>query len=299
MPRPITTWALPCKDQGKLDEAIACYRRAVELKPDYAEAHNNLGVPLKDQGKLDEAVACYRRAVELKPDFAEAHNNLGLAFKDQGKLDEAVACYQRALELKPDYAEAHLNRSLCWLLSGNFAEGWPEYEWRWRKKDCCPRGFRQTLWDGQPLQEKTILLHAEQGLGDTFQFIRYVPLVKQCHARARVVVECQKPLVRLLAGFPGIDQLIGHGETLPEFDVHAPFMSLPLLCKTTLENVPADVPYIHAAPALVAQWRERLSKVAGFKIGICWQGNPQYRGDCLRSIPLRHFAVLAQIPGVS
>ena len=100
---------MPCKDQGKLDEAVACYRRALELKPDYAEAHNNLGNALKDQGKLDEAIACYRRALELKPDYAEAHNNLGNAFKDQGKLDEAVACYRRALELKPDYAEAHNN----------------------------------------------------------------------------------------------------------------------------------------------------------------------------------------------
>ena len=108
------------KDQGKLDEAIACYRRALELKPDYAEAHNNLGNALKDQGKLDEAVACYRRALELKPDYAEAHNNLGIALKDQGKLDEAVACYRRALELKPDYAEAHLNLSLSSLLTGDF-----------------------------------------------------------------------------------------------------------------------------------------------------------------------------------
>ena len=109
MPRHTTTWAIAFKDQGKLDEAVACYRRALELKPDFAEAHNNLGIAFKDQGKLDEAVACYRRALELKPDFAEAHNNLGNALKDQGKLDEAVACYRRALELKPDYAEAHDN----------------------------------------------------------------------------------------------------------------------------------------------------------------------------------------------
>ncbi len=294
------------KDQENPDEAaaIACFRRAVELKPDYAAAYNNLGVALKDQGKLDEAVASFRRALELKPDYAEAHNNLGIATKDQGKPEEAVPCFRRAVELKPDYADANLNCALSWLLSGNFAEGWPEYEWRWRKKNCPPRGFSQTPWDGGPLQEKTILLYAEQGFGDTFQFIRYVPWIRQRHTRARVLVECQKPLVRLLAASfsgkqgPGIDRLIGEGEALPEFDVHAPLMGLPLLCGTRLENVPADVPYLHAAPELVAQWRDRLSQFHGFKIGICWQGNAQYHGDRFRSIPLRHFAALAEIPGI-
>ena len=320
------------RDQGELDEALVCHRRALVLEPDCAEAHNNLGNVLRDLGKLDEATECYRRALELKPDYAEAHNNLGGNLHDLGKRDEAAECYRRALELKPDYAEAHLNRALTWLLSGNLAQGWPEYEWRWRMKGCLSRGFRQPLWDGQPLQQKTILLHAEQGFGDTFQFIRYALWIRRHHAPARVVVEVQEPLLPLLAcslrgdglpsaatpyegkeqvGFFGIDQLIGSrppenpeknggpaGETLPEFDVHAPLMSLPWLCRTTLENVPAEVPYLHAAPGLVAQWRDRLSKLDGFKIGICWQGNRQYRGDRLRSIPLRHFAVLAQIPGI-
>jgi tetratricopeptide (TPR) repeat protein len=284
------------REQGKLDEAMACYHRALELKPDSAEAHNNLGLVLMDQGKLDEAVACCQRALELKPDYAEAHNSVGNILTDQGKLDEAVACCQSALELKPELAAAHWNRSLLRLLSGNFADGWPEYEWRWRMKDWRPRCFPQMSWDGQPLPGKSILLHAEQGLGDTIQFIRYAALVGQCGAR--VVVECQKPLVRLLAACPGIDQLLAAGEELPGFDVHAPLMSLPLLCKTTLENIPASIPYVFAAPALVAQWRERLDKIDGLKVGICWQGNPQYRGDRYRSIPLRHFADLARLPGI-
>ena len=284
------------KDLGKLPEAVACYRRAVELQPELAVAHNNLGNALKDLGKPDEAVACYRRALELKPDYVEPHNNLGIAFQDQGKLDEAVACCRRALELQPDFAEAHWNRSLLWLLCGNFAAGWPEYEWRWRRKDCPQRRFTQPLWDGHLLRGKTILLHAEQGLGDTIQFVRYATLVRQ-HA-ARVVVECQPPLLRLLAGCPGIDQLLGAGEELPAFDVHAPLMSLPRICKTTLENIPAGVPYVFPAPALVAQWRERLRAIDGFTIGIGWQGNPKYPGDRSRSIPLRHFADLVKIPGV-
>ena len=125
MPRYTTAWALPSTSQGKRDEAVACYRRAVELKPDFAEAHNNLGNALKDQGEFDEAIAGCRRALELKPDYAEAHNNLGVAFQGQGKLDEAVACYRRALELKPDYAEAHLNESLVSLLTGDFERAGP------------------------------------------------------------------------------------------------------------------------------------------------------------------------------
>ena len=249
-----------------------------------------------DQGKLDDAVACYHRALELKPDYAEAHFNLGVALNDQGKLDEAVACWCRAVELKPDYVDAHWNRSVLWLLRGNFAQGLPEYEWRWQLKQWNPRRFSQTLWDGQSLQGKTILLHAEQGLGDTIHFIRYAPLVRQ--RQARVVVECQKPLVRLITSCPGIDQLVGEGEQLPEFDVHAPLMSLPLIFKTTLETIPASVPYIFAVPALVSQWRERLNEIRGFKIGICWQGSPVYREDRFRSIPLRHFSVVAQVPGI-
>ena len=188
------------KDQGKLDEAVACYRRALELKPDFAEAHNNLGNALKDQGKLDEAVACYRRALELKPDYAEAHNNLGIALNDQGKLDEAVACYRRALELKPDLAEAHLNQSFLSLLTGDFQRGWAEYQWRWKTKLCQRRDFPQPLWDGQPLEGRTILLYAEQGLGDTIQFVRYAALVKQ--RGGAVIVECPRPLLSLLSELP-------------------------------------------------------------------------------------------------
>ena len=285
------------RDQGKLDEAVVCYCRALELRPDYAEAHNNLGVAFMDQRKLDEAVACCRRALELKPDYAAAHNNLGLAFKGQGKLEEAVACFRQAVDLKPDYAEAHLNRSLLWLLSGTFAQAWPEYAWRWQTKGIdTRRRFAQPLWGGESLAGKTVLLHAEQGLGDTIQFIRYASVVKQ--QGGTVFVECPKPLLGLLEGCAGVDQLIGQGHDLPAFDVHAPLLSVPGILKTSLETIPAKVPYLFPKPVLLEQWRKRLILVDGFKIGIAWQGNPKYRDDRWRSIPLRCFAPLAQIPGV-
>jgi tetratricopeptide (TPR) repeat protein len=284
------------KGQGKLDEAAACYRRALELKPEFAEAHNNLGTVFQIQGKLDEAAACYGRAVELKPEFAEAHKNLGLAFQGLGRLDEAIARYRRALELKPDFPEAHMSLALAWLLTGNWQRGWPEYEWRWQTKNFAPRPFRQPMWDGKSLGGKTILLHAEQALGDTIQFIRYASIVKQ-HG-ATVIVECPQPLLELLEGCPGVDQLIGHGKELPAFDVHAPLLSVPGILQTSIESIPASVPYLLSKPAIAERWRQRLSALHGFKIGIHWRGRPGLGPWCRRDIPLALFSSLAAVPNV-
>jgi tetratricopeptide (TPR) repeat protein len=284
------------RDQGKLDEAIACYRRALELRPGYAEAHNNLGNTLKDQGKLDEAIACYRRALELNPGFVEAHTNLGVAFNDRGKLDEAAACYRRALELKPELAEVHLYRSFLSLLSGDFQRGWAEYQWRWKTKVSPPRDFRQPLWDGRPLEGSTILLHAEQGLGDTIQFVRYAALVQQ--RGGSVIVECPRPLASLLKSCAGIDRLVARGDPLPAFDVQAPLLSLPGIFQTTLDNLPATIPYLFADADLVQRWRQELACLAGLKIGIAWRGSPAHVNDRARSLPLRCFESLARLPGV-
>jgi tetratricopeptide (TPR) repeat protein len=284
------------QQQGKLEEAAASYRRALQSSPAFAEAHLNVGNIFKEQGRLDQAVASYHRALELKPDYADACYNLGAVFRDQGNLDGAAACYRRAVELKPDHALAHLNLALDLLLTGDWRLGWPEYQWRWRTKELIPRCFPKPPWSGESLAGKTILLHAEQGLGDTLQFIRYAPVVKQ-HG-GTVVVECQKPLLGLLDGCPGVDQLVAEGDDLPAFDVYAPLLSLPGILKTSIETIPATVPYVLARPALVELWRKRLAGFDGFKIGITWQGNPKYRDDRFRSIPLRYFAPLARIPGV-
>ena len=283
--------------QDKLDEAVASFQQTLRLKPDYPDAHHNLGIVLEKQDKLGEAMASYQQALRLKPDYPEAHNNLGIVLVKQGRLDEAVACYQEALRLKPDYPEAHWNRSLAWLLMGRFEQGWPGYEWRWKCKEfgSLPP-FQPPLWDGSPLNGRTILVHAEQGLGDTLQFIRYVPLVHQ--RGGRVILMCQPPLIRLLTRSPGIERLMAHGDPVPEFDVHTPLMRLPGLFGTTLESVPADVPYLEAEPQLVEAWRHRLGSYPGFKIGIVWQGNPKFRLDRFRSTSLIQFAPLARVPGV-
>jgi hypothetical protein len=182
------------------------------------------------------------------------------------------------------------------LLKGDFQRGWAEYQWRWKTKQAPQRGFSQPLWDGQPLEGRTILLHAEQGLGDTIQFVRYAALVKRLGGT--VVLECPKPLLPLLATFAGIDQLVGQGDELPAFATHAPLLSLPGILQTSLDTIPAAVPYLFAAPALKEHWREKLRAVHGYKIGINWQGQPGQGQWLARSIPLQQLATLAEIPGV-
>ncbi len=292
------------KEQGKLEEAIACYRRALSLKPDYHEAHNDLGIALKDLGRLEEAAACYHRALSLKPDFHEAHNNLGLMFQDQGKLDEAIVCYQRALSLKPDCPEAHFNLSTIYLLKGNFKEGWEEYKYRLRRQDVSRYfnpvhlDFTQPYWDGSDIKGKTILLWAEQGLGDVIQFIRYVPMVFE--KTDKIIVECRKELIVLIQGINGIHQVVAQGQQLPDFDFHCPLLTLPLVFNTTLQTIPATIPYIMSDRQKVLMWRERLqSDSARLKVGLCWAGNPAHRNDLNRSISLDMFSPLGEMEDVT
>ena len=318
------------KDQGRLEEAIACYQQALRLKPNYAEAYNNLGNALKEQGRSEEVIANYQQALRLKPNYAEAYHNLGIALQEEGrsaeaitcfqqalrlrpncadshlrlgavlmlcgKVDEAVASFQWAIHLKPEYTDAHFNRALAWLLMGNFEQGWPEYEWRWMRKELPPPRFRQPVWDGSGLEGRTILLYAEQGLGDTLQFIRYAPLVKQ--RGGSVIVACQEALLDLLTTCPGVGRAVAVGSTLPDFDTHAPLLSLPGILGTTLTTVPADVPYLFADRQLSEHWLQALGPTEAFKIGIAWQGNPGHPQDRQRSLPLVSFEPLARLDGV-
>jgi tetratricopeptide (TPR) repeat protein len=287
------------KQQGRLPEAADALRHALRIRPNYPEAHNNLGNALQEQGQLAEAVACFQQALCLNPEYADAHNNLGVALMEQGPMEEAVACFQQALRLLPDNAEMHTNLAMCWLLMGNFEQGWREYEWRLRCKDGSLPPLPQPGWDGSSLAGRTILLRAEQGLGDTLHFIRYAGLVKQ--QGATVLVECQKSLMPLLASCPGIDRLVPQSAGLAgSFDAQAPLLSLPALLGTTLATVPAQVPYLFPDTKLVEHWREQLGAIGGFKIGIAWQGNPRRdrRGVSQRSLRLDQLEPLGRLAGV-
>jgi len=299
---------------GKPDEAEAHFRLALRSRPDYADAHSGLGIALADQAKLDEAVTHFRQALRIRPDFAEVHSNLATALEHQGRLEEALAHFQQALRIRPGFPEVQQGLALQSLLRGDFEQGWPGYEWRWRLPSALRRSFPQPLWDGSLLGGGTILLYAEQGLGDTLQFIRYAPLVKQ--RGGKVIVECQPSLLRLLARAPGIDHLVAQGAPLPPFDVQAPLLSLPRILRTALATIPAKVPYLHADAELVKHWKSWKSEVGSrksehlhltadirhrtsdFLVGIAWQGNPAFRGDRFRSIPLSSFAPLAGLDGV-
>jgi Tfp pilus assembly protein PilF len=257
------------------EEAATCFQEALRLEPSYAQAHNNLGNALQAQGMLEEAAACYRRALKHEPDYAGAYDHLGLALQAQGRLEEAVQAHNQAIRLAPSLAEPHLNRAMAWLQMGDFERGWNEHEWRSRLVSSGIRSFDQPVWNGASLEGRTILLHAERGLGDAIQFIRYARLVKP--RGGRVLVSCQRPLARIVASCKGVDGVSEEGAPLPAFDCHAPLLSLPRIFETTLETVPAEVPYLAALPALVERWSVELGPADGFKIGVAWQGSIEHK----------------------
>jgi Flp pilus assembly protein TadD len=283
-------------ERGDLEGAIDLLHQAVALRPDFTQAHINLAHALMRLGRYAEAAARYGEALRLHPGSADVLDSLGTLRMKEGRLGEAMEHFEKAVSLKPDHADARLHRALGWLIAGDFERGWPEFEWRWRSRGFQERRLPRPRWDGSSPAGRTILLYAEQGFGDTFQFVRYAPLLKE--RGARVIVECQEPLVRILRGCPGIDRIVPRGEPLPEYDVQAPFLSLPGLLRTTLDTVPANVPYLEADPGLVERWRQELSGVEGRKIGVAWQGNPKYSADRQRSIPLLRIAPLARLPAV-
>jgi tetratricopeptide (TPR) repeat protein len=283
-------------EQKQFGPAEACFRRAIELQPGHAEAHNNLGTALARQRKMSEAAEWFSRALRLKSDYAEAHVNLATALKDQNKLSEAVTSFRRALELKPDDPIAKLAFGMTLLALGKLAEGWPYYESRWKTGELKGVTLPEPRWTGDDLADRTILLGREQGLGDTLQFVRYAEPVKR--RGGKVIVECAPQLAKLLMTCPGVDRLVVAGEPLPPFDVFAPLLSLPRIFGTTLESIPASVPYLRPEPSLVETWRGDLAGEKGFKVGIAWQGRRANPADEVRSIPLLQFEPLARIAGV-
>ena len=279
------------------DEAIASFERAIAIKPGYAQAHYNCGNAFKELRQLDQALAHYAAAVEAQPDYAQAHCNQGVALQELQRLEDAVASYGRAIAIQPDYAEARWNQSLALLQLGDFQAGWALYEWRWAcaASAGARRNFVPSLWLGrESLVNKTLLLHAEQGLGDAIQFCRYTQSVK--NAGARVLLEVPGALMGLLAQLPGVDQLIERGTSLPSFDYHCPLMSLPLAFGTTVASIPAQGAYLHADAAKVRHWRDKIGGSGRLKVGVIWNGGfrpkqPElWSTNARRNIPLDVFA---------
>ena len=242
-------------------------------------------------------MAAYDKALALKPDLAEAWLGRGNVFTDLSRYDEALVAYDKAHALKPDLAEAQCNEALIRLVMGDTECGWKKYEYRWDTKLMrgLKRNLSQPIWLGDSdLKNKTILIHAEQGLGDTLMACRYIPMLAS--QGARVIAEVQPPLMSLLKNLEGISRLVAKGELIPPFDVHCPIMSLPLASKTTIETIPAKVPYIAASNNIIERWRLKLIGTE-IKVGIAWAGNPNHPKDADRSIPLKDIQAILGVKG--
>jgi len=293
---PLANLGLAVTNLGRPEEGLTYFLGAVQRDPRHVEALSNLGVGLREKRDLDGAIHCLRRALALAPERAALWNNLATALDELGERAQAVEAYRRCLALDPGYAPVRCNLGMSLLAQGLFEEGFAAYEGRWLRPDLPPRPFAQPLWNGEDIAGKTILLHAEQCLGDTFHFVRYVPLVARLGAR--VILECQPALKSVLAGLEGVSHLIGRDrEPLPDFDCHLPLMSLPRVFATRLESIPAE-PYLSADPARTAEKRAWLAGFPGLKVGLAWRGNAKYQGTDWRSPGLEPLARLAAVPGL-
>ena len=274
------------KLQRSLD-AIADYDHALSLRPDYADAYLGRGNVLHELERFVDALDNYNRALALKPDMAEVYLGRGVTFHEMKRFDEALDNYDRTIALKPDMADGYWDKALTLLLIEQFSRGWELYEWRWQLEGFLPfrKNFSQPLWRGEvPLAGKTILLHSEQGLGDTIQFCRYIPMVARLGAR--VILEVEEVLLPLLKDLEGIEEITAKGKTLPSFDYHCPLMSLPLAFGTELHTMPPAPQYVQASPEKLTYWQDKLGKKTKPRIGLVWSGGKIHKNDHNRSIAL-------------
>ena len=284
------------KDLGRAEEAVQAYDRAIALKPDNAEIFYNRGNALLDLKRLDAALASYDRAIALKAGHAKAHANSGGLLVEMKRLDDALASYDRAIASSDDHAGAYFNKSMALLLGGNFHEGWKLYEWRKRVKEPSgARTFGKPLWLGESdISGKTILVHWEQGLGDTIQFCRYVQLLDE--AGARVLFAPQKSLRGLMKGLAAPCEIVDENDASLAFDFHAPLPSLPLAFRTTASTIPRNIPYLAANDELVRKWKAIIGH-DGFRIGVLWRGSDK-GAELGRSFQLSDLRPVASLPNV-
>lgn len=285
------------QDLGRLPDALAAYDRAVASAPRYPDAWCNRGTALHRLGRLADAIASYDAALAIDPRHAAADLNRSTTLSDLGRHQEALAGFERAVSRDPDNALAHWNEALCRLRMGDFERGWPKFEWRWRYAELglAERHYPQPRWLGDTgLAGCTILVHAEQGLGDALQFCRYAEALA---ARgASVILQVPTALRALLASLRGVQRVLGEGEPAPAFDCHAPMLGLPRAFGTTLASIPANVPYLNAEPQRIARWAKRLGTRTGRpRVGLAWSGNPRHTNDTCRSIPLHRFGALTAL----
>ncbi len=308
------------KEEAQAEEVL---RRALLVAPEFLPAVCNLGIVLAAQGRYEAARDCFRKGTAMEsnrsadseidlegentnPNLIDeltrkkysciAYSQLAMIENILGNFAEAEVAIARALKIDPEHADSHMIRAFLRLQQGDFLNGWREHEWRKRSING-PREFPVPEWKGESNLGQTVLIHAEQGLGDTMHFVRYAKLVKQ--RVGKVVLLTPRPLAKILRSCPEIDEVVEDVDHLPPYDRHIAMMSLPFVFQTTLETVPSEVPYLHAAPHLISEWRRRLKEFEGVRVGIVWQGNRAYGFDRDRSIPLRAYKPLSEVDGVN
>ncbi len=315
--RVLTNLGLVHLEQQRNVEAADCFRAALRVQPKAFDPQMNLGIALSNQGNFDEAMGWLDSALRIRPDSFDALQNVGMNFGRMGRIDEAIDFFERALQQRPDFAEIHRNLGYMLLQLGDYQRGWAEHEWRLTCKPHHGCRVNRTFWNGDDFRDQTILLHFEQGYGDTLQFIRFAPMVKR--RGGQVLVICQAPLLRLVARCPGVNLAFDGSVYEPACHIQAPLMSLPSIFGTTLDTIPATVPYLTVNPVLLDHWGSIVSRTLGSEgatepgapvgsrssrpgrpmlIGIAWRGNPGNQLDQWRSFPLTQFAPLAELPGV-
>ncbi len=297
MPAALSNLGVALYELKDYEGAVRAHRKAIAAKPDFAEAHSNLGNALHALRRFDEAIVAYKCAIAINPNYADGWANLGTTLHHSGSFEEGISVLRRAIALAPHHANARSGLGILLLMRGDLAEGWDEYEWRLRSTERKGPKFPEIPWQGESLAGGHIYVQAEQGFGDTLQFVRYVSLLA---ARgAKVTLRVHQQLVTLLReSLPGIVVLGDRGDPAT-YQCDAVLLSLPRLFKTRLETIPAEVPYLRPPAEAVQQWNKRLAKMKGLRIGVVWAGNPDHVNDTRRSIPLSLLAPLFAVRGTS
>jgi len=285
--------------QNDYAESIEYYVRAIKINPDYAEAYNNLATAFYKLGDFNGAIENCRKAIKLKDNYAEAYNTLAAVLQAEQRFDEAIECYDKTVEYAPDYAEAYYSRGMSYLRKGEFAKGWDDYQWRLKtEKTKVTLRYDKPWWQGEDFQGKTLLVQAEQGFGDSIQFVRYLPMVKE---KGGTVILAEKPeLIGLFRNLEGINDIVDIGKVAEgnvKYDLYVTLLSLPAIFGTKINSIPAQIPYISAKASNVAHWHNKINTDT-FKIGIVWAGNPTHGNDHNRSCTLNNFIQLAKIKNV-
>ena len=301
VPKESNAWCflgIALHDQRRYDEAVEAYERALKLNPNFPVALNNLGNSLRYVQQLERADECFRKAIELKPDYLNAYKNRGTLHVWTGKMEQGLECYQQGLKVNPNEAELHRNLGVIYLLQGRFEEGWEEYRWRWKVGDLHRPFSNVAVWKGQEIKGRTILLSAEQGLGDTFNFVRFARVLRELGAKT--IVSSQHHLLPLLGNSPELGPTVPNNQpfTTP-IHYQCSLLDVADVLKISLDSIPRFEQYLKPNEELLGKWTEKMSATsAKLRIGISWQGNPDHQADMFRSFPLKSFEPLSEIDGV-